>query len=141
MQLKMRHTLCWSVPHITPLKNSFNHYLIVQYQGFSIVPFKWTIKSTLPSISQWLLHCRLLELALGTGLFSYNAFALGHIYYRMLLHQKGLTLILDTCKGFLIIQVPTTLNVFCVQWMQIWALMCSLFIIKHLCFGVMWQGL
>ena len=24
--LQMRHTLCWSVPYITPLQISFNHY-------------------------------------------------------------------------------------------------------------------
>ena len=27
MQLKMRHTLCWNVPYITPLEESFHHYL------------------------------------------------------------------------------------------------------------------
>ena len=59
--VEMRHTLCWSVPYITPLEISFHHYLRLQYQGASSLSFNWIIKLTLTSISWRLLYSATLE--------------------------------------------------------------------------------
>ena len=51
MQLKMKHTLCKSVPYTTPLEIHLYHYFRNVVLGEpQVLSFKWTIELTLASL-------------------------------------------------------------------------------------------